>query len=177
MLLPNRPQPLPQPTRKPAPGAPMSAPLPMSRAAAISKARIQAAANAAAGMPVPSAAYVPTSADLAASVRLAASGQLVHGASSLPHSAFFLQDPFLSGNSSLASTIYTPNGTQDMQVRSHDFPRTTSILQDMHAWSHEHMPSPFDVSLLRRQLGAAVVPDTESKQAKLTRSIKLSPAR
>ncbi|EIE26779.1 hypothetical protein COCSUDRAFT_39771 [Coccomyxa subellipsoidea C-169] len=115
VFLPNRPQPLLQPTRKPAPGAPMSAPLPMSRAAAISKARIQAAANAAAGMPVPSAAYVPTSADLAASVRLAASGQLVHGASSLPHSAFFLQDPFLSGNSSLASTIYTPNGTQDMQ--------------------------------------------------------------
>ncbi|KAK9916647.1 hypothetical protein WJX75_005336 [Coccomyxa subellipsoidea] len=74
-----------------------------------------AAISGGTGAPQPAAAYVPTSADLAASVHLAANGQLVHCASSLPPSAYFMQDPFLSGNSSLASTIYTPTGTQDMQ--------------------------------------------------------------
>lgn len=118
VFLPNRPQPPPQPAHKPTASVPMSGPAPMTRAAAINKARLQAAANMAAGAPQPAAAYVPTSADLAASVHLAANGQLVHCGSSLPPSAYFMQDPFLSGNSSLASTIYTPTGTQDMQVRT-----------------------------------------------------------
>ncbi|BDA40571.1 hypothetical protein COCOBI_01-2240 [Coccomyxa sp. Obi] len=121
VFLPNRPQLPPQPAHRPT-TVPMPAPVPipapvpnppLSRTAAISKARLQAAVGMAAG--APQAAYIPSSADLAASVRLAASGHLAHNGASLAHSAYYMPDAFLSGNSSLASTVFTPTSAQDMQ--------------------------------------------------------------